>query len=280
MSSQTVAWDDFRNVARSYVVVGVIGVFTAMVGLTFVAEIGVFDDPYRVLFDIELLVTFIFPLIVAPLTYLCISGERADGSIKFPMGLPNTRREYFSGKLISRFSVAAAAVIVATSIGFGIAVTTFTNSPDVGRFFVFTAITLLYTFTWVGVFVAISSATKKRSRAMIGVLVVYFVLVPFWFGTVGIVSLTSLIGAVTDILGVTLSTSTKNVIQSLSPAYAYFAGLEPVYAGVVDSYSEIEMNYGGDVPFNQWYYVLVMLAWPAVSLTLGYLKFRRSELTS
>lgn len=280
MSEYTVALDDFRNAARSYAVVGVVGAFTAMVALTFAAEIGLFDDPYRALFDVQLLVTFVFPLLVAPLTYLCIAGERADGRITFPMGLPNSRREYFVGKLLSRFGVAAAAVVVATVVGFAVAATTFANAPDVGRFLAFAAITLLYASAWVGVFVAISAAATKRSRAMVGVVLAYFAFVPFWFGTTGIVSLAGVMGAVADLLGVTLSESATHAVQSLSPAFAYFAGMKPLYAGVVDTYPEIEMNYGGDLPFGQWYYLLVLVAWPAASLALGYLTFRRSELTA
>jgi hypothetical protein len=34
------------------------------------------------------------------------------------------------------------------------------------------------------------------------------------------------------------------------------------------------------VYLGPWYYVLVLVAWPAASLTLGFLAFRRSELTA
>jgi ABC-2 type transport system permease protein len=280
MSTYTVARDDFRNAAGSYAVIGVVGVFAALVGLIFAAEMNTFDDPYRTLFDVQIFVAYVFPLVVAPVTYLCIAGDRVSGSITFAMGLPNSRREYLSGKFLSRFGVVAAAVVVGTLVGLGVAVVTFTNPPDVERFLVFAGVTLVYACSWVSVFVAISAATKKRSRAMLGILIAYFVLVPFWFGMAGI-GLETVINAVADLLGTTVTESAKNYIRSLSPAYAYFGGMQPVYAGVVDQYSVIQANYGetsNALSRQPWYNVLVMLGWSAVSLAVGFLKFRTSEL--
>lgn len=280
MSTYTVARDDFRNAAGSYTVIGVIGVFAALVALIFAAKTNSYNDPYRALFDVQVFVVFVFPLIVAPLTYLCIAGDRSNGSIMFALGLPNSRREYFSGKFLSRFAVVATAVVVGTLAGLCVAVVVFTNPPDIGRFLAFAGVTLVYAFSWVSVFVAISAVTKKHSRVMIGVLVAYFVLVPFWFGMAGI-GFEAVISTVADLLGTTLTESTTDLIRSLSPAYAYFGGMQPVYTGVIDQYAVIQANYGGTtdtLAHQPWYNVLVMLGWSAVSLTVGFLKFRTSEL--
>jgi ABC-2 type transport system permease protein len=281
MSTYTIARDDFRNAAGSYAVIGVVGVFAALVALMFVTKMNAYDDPYRALFDVQILVVYVFPLIVAPQTYLCVAGDRSSGNIMFALGLPNSRREYLSGKFLSRFGIVAAAVVVGTLVGLGIAMVAFPNPPAVKRFLMFATVTLVYALSWVSMFVAISAATKKRSRAMMGVLIAYFVLVPFWFGMASI-GLTAAINAVADLLGMTITETTIDLIRSLSPAYAYFGSMQPVYAGVVDQYANIQANYGGTssaLAHQPWYSVLVMLGWSAVSLAAGFLKFRNSELT-
>ena len=281
MGVYTVARDDFRNAARSYTVAGVVAVFALLVALIFVTEAGTFDDPYRTLFDVELLMVFLAPIVLAPLTYLCIAGDRASGTIKFTMGLPNTHGQYVAGKFLSRLGVAAAAVVVSVLIGFVISLTTYANAPDIGRFLAFAGATGLFVLAWVGLFVAVSAATEKRSRAMIAVFGLYFLFVPFWFGMIGPVSLQAVVEAVADLLGLTLSDSAKGFILSLSPAWAYMQAARPVYAGVVDQYATIQSNYGGSTAelwAKPWYNALVLVGWSAVSLAVGYLKFTRSEL--
>src|SRR6056297_1289680 len=124
MSTFTVARDDFLNARRSYIVLGVIGVFTALVTLVFISEVDVYDDPYRTLFDVSFLLAVAFPLFVAPLTYLAITGDRQSGAIKYVMGLPNSRGEYVLAKFLSRFGVAVSAVGLAVAVGFVVAALT------------------------------------------------------------------------------------------------------------------------------------------------------------
>src|SRR6056297_1270575 len=117
MSAYTVLRDDFRNARRSSVVLGVIGVFTALTALVFVSEIDIYDHAYRTLFDVTMLTGLVFPLIVAPLTYLSIAGDRSGGAMKYALGLPNSRLEYYAGKFASRAGVAVVAVVFAVVVG-------------------------------------------------------------------------------------------------------------------------------------------------------------------
>lgn len=258
---------------------GVILGFTAMVALIFAAEIDVYDDPYRTLFDVMIFVAFVFPLFLAPLTYLCIAGDRISGTMKYAMGLPNTRLEYFAGKVLSRVGVAAVAVGLSVLVGFAIAAATFTNAPDPARFLVLGGTSLLLAIAFGSLFVAISASTASRSRAMFGAIGAYFVLVIFWFGFTPLLNLENLLNAVESLGGVTISEETRRYIGTLSPVTAYLQASKPAFDGVIDQYPAFQQFSREDELYAKpWFNVLVLGAWTTLSLAVGYLRFRSSEL--
>jgi ABC-2 type transport system permease protein len=282
VSLYTVLRDDFTNARRSYAVLGVIGVLTALVALIFVSEISVYDHPYRALFDVLFFMFLVFPIILAPLTYLAVAGDRDSGAIKYAMGLPNSRAEYVFGKFLSRFAVAVAAVVLAVAVGFGIALATFEVSPDPVRFGTFLGVSLLASFAFVGVYVGISAMTTSRSRAMLGVFGAYFLFVPFWFGFLPVIGLPDLLSTVADLLGTSIAEDTQNFIRSLSPATSYLFSTEVVFRGLFPTpYEGLNAQLGNtpDKIYTElWFNSLVMVAWGAGSMLVGYLNFRRSEL--
>lgn len=280
MSVYTVARDDFKNTRRSYIILGVIGVFTALVTLIFVFETSIYANPYRTLFDVSALVAFVFPLFLAPLAYLSIAGDRESGAIKYAMGLPNSRAEYFLGKLLSRLSVGFAAVVLGVLAGFVVALAAFENSPDPVRFLWFGVVSLLFTFSFVGLIVAVSASTEKRSRAMLGVLGLYFLFVPFWFGFLPVININTIIETVASLFGITLSETARGVITTISPAVAYLQSTEIVYQGLsLEKSSRVAQTFAGDEFYQTfWYNALVMVAWGVVGLLAGFFTFGRSEL--
>ncbi|PSQ17555.1 hypothetical protein BRD00_07595 [Halobacteriales archaeon QS_8_69_26] len=279
MGFATVFKDDVRNAARSYVVVGVIGVFAALVSLVFIAEIDVYDAPFRAIFDASFLLFMIFPLVIAPLTYLAIAGDRSRGTIKFVLGLPNSRLEYFFAKYVSRATIAVAAVAIATGSAFLIAALFYVESPDFVRFLKFLGLSALFAMAMAGTFVTVSAMTRTRSRAMIGVFGAYFVLGPFWLGFIPVIGLDTVVDAITSALGVELAESTRQLIGVLSPSTAYLESTELIYTGVFERYRAIssirsETDYLAD---RTWFAVLVMAAWATVVPLLGFLRFRSVE---
>jgi len=285
MSFGTVLRDDFRNTRRSYVVLGVIGVLAAFVGLIMYGDsnVDVYNDAFRALFDVSFFLFLVLPLLLIPLTYLSVAGDRERGSIRHTLGLPNSRAEYVFGKFISRVSVAIAAVLIATAVAAVLGVALYPNPIDPVRFVWFGTISALFVTSMTAIFVALSALTKRRSRAMFGVIAAYFLLGPFWFGFLPVVSLQAVVDTVADALGTSVSETTFGYIQWSSPSTAYLAGLEPVYDGVVGSgeYPQIDRNYGGDgdeLYTKPWYSWLVMTAWGTVTLGLAYLRFRVAEL--
>jgi ABC-2 type transport system permease protein len=187
------------------------------------------------------------------------------------------------GKFVSRGSVAVAAVLVAVAVAFIVGAVLYANPIDPIRFAWFAVVSVLFVASLTAIFVALSALTERRSRAMFGIISVYFLLGPFWFGFLPVVSLQVVVDTVADLLGTSVSDTTFGYIQFSSPTTAYLAGLEPVYDGVVGSgeYPQIEENYGGDgdeLYTENWYSWLVMAAWGAVALGLGYARFRVTEL--
>ncbi|MFB6087269.1 MAG: ABC transporter permease subunit, partial [Haloarculaceae archaeon] len=220
------------------------------------------------------------PLFVAPLTYLAIAGDRSRGTITYLLGLPNTRSEYFVAKYVSRATVAVAAVVLGTALGFVVAATTFTNGADPARFLTFGAVSGLYALAITGLFLAISATTAERSRAMFGVIAAYFLFVPFWFGFLPFVSLATVLDAVSSVPGLSLSKAIRDVIGALSPTTAYFQSTEFVYAGVMDQYPEFSQFDSGASPLahNPVFTTLVLVGWAIVAPLVGYLRFRTAEL--
>lgn len=283
MSLRTIVSDDFRNTRRSYVVLGVIGVLAAFVALIVFSVEEYHPDAFRALLDVSFFLFLVFPLILIPLTYLSVAGDRERGSIKHALGLPNSRAEYLFGKFLSRASVAIAAVLVAVAVAFVIGIVLYANPIDPVRFAWFAAITALFVTALTAIFVALSALTARRSRAMFGVIAAYFLLGPFWFGFLPVVSLKVVVDTVADLIGTSVSETTFAYIRFSSPTTAYLAGLEPVYDGVVGSgeYPRIDQNYAGtsdELYTEHWYSWLVMATWGTVALGLGYLRFRVAEL--
>ena len=285
MSFGTVVRDDFKNTRRSYVVLGVIGVLAAFVALIVYGDSNVdaYNDAFRALFDVSFFFFLVLPLLLIPLTYLSVAGDRERGSIKHTLGLPNSRAEYVFGKFASRVSVAIAAILVATVVAAILGIALYPNPIDPIRFVWFGAISALFAASMTAIFVALSTLTKRRSRAMFGVIAAYFVLGPFWLGFFPVVSLDTIIQTATDLFGVSVSDTQIEFIQSSSPTTAYLGGLEPVYDGIIGTgeYASIDSNYGNqadELYTKNWYNWLVMVAWGTVALLVSYVRFRVAEL--
>lgn len=280
MNAVTVALDDFLNAARSYAVLGVVAAFVASVAFVFLAEMNLFADPYLTLYDVAQLFVLVGPILLAPVTYLAIVGDRTSGRMKYVLGLPNGRRAYFAAKVCSRTGVAVAAVVTSLAVGFLVALATFENAPGLVTFLLFAGASVLYVVTFASIFVAISASVRKRSRAMFAVVAVYFVLVPFWLGLTPPLTLETVFRAVGDLFGTTISESNRTFVRRLSPFMAYGGLIEPVFAQGADQYERFA-HFGGEptaVHERLWFFLTVLGSWTLGSLGLGYLLFRRAEL--
>lgn len=281
MSVATVARDDFRSIRRSYVVVGVVATFAAITGLAFLGSSEVHADPVRTTWGFTALVAWVFPLLIAPLSYLAVAGDRSRGTIKYHLGLPNSRGSYFVAKYLTRAGVTVTAMVLSVVTAFVVAALTYETAPDPGRFAIFGALSTLFALSMVGVFVAISAAASSRSRAMMGVVGAFFVLVAFWVGPIPVLNVGTLLDTVSSLPGVTISDSARAMVSALSPAGAYFNTLPELVWGDVtgqyDVFAQFE-EIPDDLGYEPWLNALSMAAWAVIAPVAGYLRFRTAEL--
>jgi ABC-2 type transport system permease protein len=247
----------------------------------FLGSSSVHPEPVRTTWGFSALVVWVFPLLVAPLTYLAIAGDRERGSIKYHLGLPNSRGEYFLAKYVSRTGVAVVTMALGVVVAFLVATATYGSAPDIARFLTFGAVSVLFALAFAGVFVAISATVTTRSRAMFGVFGAYFVLSAFWVGFLPVLNLGTVLDAAGALPGVTVPDSTRAVIAALSPAGAYFNLLpELVWTDVLTEYDTFATfadrpDYLG---YEAWFNLLVVGVWAVGAPLVGYLRFRTAEL--
>lgn len=115
-------------------------------------------------------VTLVLPLAVIFLGYRAIAGERESGSIKFLLGLPLTRRELFTAKVVGR----TVGIAIPTFLGLGI--TVIVGLLQHGffsplRFVAVLAVTLLYVVALISIVLSVSAIVTRPISAA-GVLVI------------------------------------------------------------------------------------------------------------
>ncbi|WP_276261245.1 ABC transporter permease [Haloglomus litoreum] len=109
----------------------------------------------------------LIPLVGLLGSYSALAGERESGSVRFLMGLPNSRLDAFLGKFASRM----------TSVGAPLALGLLVCTAAVGALFQngsyvemlgLTAVTLLYALLFVGLGLALSAVASTSTRAVVG----------------------------------------------------------------------------------------------------------------
>src|SRR6056297_857844 len=129
MSWLAIARKDFRDARRAKILWGATGIFlffyavlllTASQGGQSGSEAAT-DATGGLIFA----GAFLLPLVIISMGYLAIAGEREAGSIKYLLGLPNSRREVLVGKFVGRSALALTAVGIALAVGAGMLVVKF-----------------------------------------------------------------------------------------------------------------------------------------------------------
>lgn len=279
MSVLDVVQKDFKDVRRAKLVWAPAVLYSIFMVLFFWGQSNnPQPDFYQILWGlVGIGGALLVPLIALVAAYLSIAGERESGSIKFLLGLPNSRSDVVIGKLVSRSVVVAAGLLLSFAVGVGVAAALVPDMTfEYGDYVLFAAVTLLYAVAYVSVAVAISAATASRSRAMGGAIGFFFVFNLVWnFLPVGPVQMISFLS---DELGFEVSDSVTEFIFSISPTGAYLNGVLKLI--MPDRFNQAAGAVVTDPPFyiEGWFMVLILAAWVAVPLALGAWRFERAEL--
>ncbi|PSP66414.1 ABC-2 type transporter [Halobacteriales archaeon QH_8_67_27] len=283
MSTVTVAKKDFKAARRSkllWAAAVLLGLIAAFVGYVSGDASGTDAEQVRSLFRaLTLILGILLPIVALVASYLAIAGEREGGGIKFLLSLPNTRRDVFVGKLLSRNG------IVAGGVGFMYVAAVSTAGVVFGTLLV----TLVYGSTFVSVALAMSSAAASRSRAIAGAFGTYFVLVILYvFPVVQVSRIARWVH--TTVLGADPNPDLYNAVQYTSPYLGYRKAVNLVLpadmrqvvfvSSIPDevSYGSAEANEALPLYLQDEFSVVVLAVWLVGPLLIGYLLFRRADL--
>ena len=230
MSTLSVAKKDFRGARRSRmlwagaIVLGLIAAFAAYVSGT---QTGASRETVQELFQVlTLVLSVVLPIVALVATYLALAGEREGGGIKFLLSLPNTRRDVFVGKLLSRLGIVFGGVLFMYVAAVSVSMTRHGVLPlavVTGTF----VMTLLYGSTFVSIALSLSAAAATRSRAIAGAFGSYFVLVILYvFPVVRIPAMVKWFH--TEILSADPNPDLYNAVHYTSPYLAYRKGVNLV----------------------------------------------------
>lgn len=283
MSTRTVAWKDFRSVnrARSLWAAGtLLAVLMAVIAYGYEPYQAAPADAITQLFDLLSMGLAVFlPLIALVASSMAIVGERESGGIKFLLSVPNTRRNVFLGKLVSRLG------LVGAGVGFMFLPVTIVALAKYGTLpltpvFGVVAVSLVYALVFVCIAVAVSAAVSTRSRAIAASIGAYFVLVVLY--AIPLVRIADLVRWVHHtMLGFQRNPDLYAAVSYTSPYIAFRKASNLVfptdYQSVVfhrsaEQGAQLPMYLADEVS------LVVFVVWFVVPLGLGYLRFDRTDI--
>jgi ABC-2 type transport system permease protein len=292
MSVRSVVSKDFRGVKRSRVLwtaaiaLGLVGAFAAYVSGTATGDsTRLVQELFSVLTTV---LSVLFPIVALVSTYLAIAGEREGGGIKFLLSMPNTRRDVFVGKLVSRLGIVAGGVVFVYIAAVSVAMTRHGAFP-VGAIFGTFLVTLLYGGAFVSIALSLSAAAASRSRAIAGAFGSYFVLVVLYvFPFVRIPTIVRWVH--TTLLGADANPDLYNAVQYTSPFVAYRKArnlvLPDEFRDVVfrssmpEDISREMARTDPELPvyLTDEFSLVILTVWLVVPLALGYWRFKGADL--
>ncbi|WP_435551192.1 ABC transporter permease [Natrinema sp. CGMCC1.2065] len=285
----TVARKEFDDAGRSKLLWSLIGLLVGLVAIGYTAIWYTTDDvtAAEVLNFLGLPLQVIIPVAALIAGYMAVVGERRSGSIKLLLGLPPNRTDVVFGKLLGRTAVVGVAVGLAFLASLVLGAVFFRSVPFVD-WLGFAAVSLLFGTTFVGLAVGVSAAVSSRGKSMAVVVGCYMVFVALWeLLTAGPYYLLYDEGPPIE------AKTWYLLLEQFNPIFSYTNLASSVVEGTIypfqfqyglQSMEAYQMTpaerFPGDAPFylQDWFGVVVMLAWLAVPVAIGYYRFKRTDL--
>lgn len=283
MSVRTVAWKDFTSATRSrslWAVGTLLAMLFAIVGFAFEGYGMPPSTEIRQVFaTMTMVLAVLVPIVALVASYMAIAGERERGGIKFLLGFPNTRRDVFVGKFLSRLAVVAGGLAFVFLTATAVASAKHGVLP-VGLVAGLFALTLVYAAVFVAVAVGLSAAVGARSRAIAAAIGAYFGLVILY--VVPVIRVSGVVrGIHTRVLGMEPNVHLYSAVEYTSPFIAYRKATNLVFPEQFDEtlfYQAAEAPGGLPAYLTDEFALVIFAVWLVVPLVLGYRRFRGADL--
>lgn len=283
MSWQSVARGDVRHLRRSRMAqavcallllatIGVVLGAIALVGMDPNTSIPRFAD---VMLAIAALLSHLLPLVALLGSYGAIVTERKMGSIRFLLGLPNSRLDAYLGKFVSR-SLLVLVPLVAGLLVAGVVGAVAFRQPSLTAFAGLLLPTIPYAMIFVGFGLTISAAVSTETRAVVGVVAVFAVFRGVWTGLQwGALQLATAPGEYPS----PPYEAWYYLLGRLNPINAYLkVTTEVISPGVRNGLISAPREPVGYVSLTAGFAVFSILLWLAIAPWAGYARFRDADL--
>jgi ABC-2 type transport system permease protein len=237
------------------------------------------------------LLALVLGFIALSTSYGSITGERETGSIKLLLSLPNSRLDAVVGKFLGRSAVVVAALLVGFLFVFVVLIATGTRL-QLGSFVPQVALTALLGMAFVSVGLGISALAGSNREATLATMGLYLVFAVLW-GSVseGIPKLINYTADQVGAGGVSELTRVKLgvFLKYLNPLKAYETLAAELYYGPARA-RLVSATFGEQtalgpvlqesipVYFSGGFLFVVLLAWIALPVAVGYWAFDRDDL--
>jgi ABC-2 type transport system permease protein len=260
-----IARNDFTNVRRSRLLWGVIGAYSVFTVLLVISQATTdITSATQLLVGVTGVTAVVLPVVAVVAGYLAVAGEREDGTIKFRLGLPDSRLAVVAGKLLSRSATVVLGLGAAFAVAVILAIAMF-GSVETGVFARFVLISSVFALTNAAVAVGLSAAAKSRARAMTLAGGFYVCSDVLWL--VGDRYVVDTVRAVASFVDVTMSARETAFVTAFTPVGAYLEAMELAFTP------------GSPPPDSvPWFGLVVLVAWAVIIPALGYWRFRSAEL--
>jgi ABC-2 type transport system permease protein len=152
-------------------------VFTVLaVGLTFAVadprpDFGPLPMQFAIL-SVGSALSFLLPLVGLIGSYAALVGERETGSVRFLLGLPNSRADAYVGKFLSRATVVLVPLVVGLALTGIVVALTFQDGSFLGMLGL-TLVSVPYALVFVGIGLSASAYADNSNRAVAVAIAVF-----------------------------------------------------------------------------------------------------------
>jgi ABC-2 type transport system permease protein len=264
------------------IAVAVLAFTVAAVGLTFVIAGVRPDEAARPEMQVAVAsvgsaLSLLLPLVGLLGSYAALVGERETGSVRFLLGLPNSRVDAYVGKFISRAAVVLVPLVVGLFLTAIVVALTFRNGSFPGILGL-TAVSVPYALLFVGIGLSASAYADSSNRAVAVVIAAFIVLRVGW--------------PAIQLLGVQGMEDMRP-----RPEWFYWVGrINPINAYVKLTTLFAEFEYGhplistpgagpaasaaavSTVATTHWFAAVVLLAWTLLAPVAGLFYFRKRDI--